>query len=241
MALESASYVGGRIIAAYVSDAHTAVRLYETSGKAAGDVPLPALGTVARFSAGKGSDQETFFSYVDYVTPAAIYRYDPRTQLLDAVAQRTIPAPTRAGTSPNRCSTRARTARACRCFITHRRDMKKDGNQPVLLYGYGGFNASATPTFRAQMFAWLEMGGVFAEANLRGGGEYGEAWHIAGTRGQKQNVFDDFIAAAEYLIHEGYTNPKRLAIHGRSNGGLLVGAVLLQRPDLFGAAFRQWA
>jgi prolyl oligopeptidase len=120
-------------------------------------------------------------------------------------------------------------------FITHRRDMKKDGDQPTLLYGYGGFNIAATPTFRAQFLAWLEMGGVLAEANLRGGGEYGEAWHLAGTRSHKQNVFDDFIAAAEYLIHEKYTNPKRLAIHGRSNGGLLIGAVLVQRPDLFGA------
>ena len=120
--------------------------------------------------------------------------------------------------------------------ITHRRDMPRDGNQPVLLYGYGGFNISLTPTFRPTVLAWLEMGGVYAEANLRGGGEYGEAWHDAGTLTHKQNVFDDFIAAAEFLIREQYTQPSRLVISGRSNGGLLVGAVMVQRPELFGAA-----
>ena len=121
-------------------------------------------------------------------------------------------------------------------YITHRRDLAKTGDTPLLLYGYGGFNISATPSYRPQVQAWLELGGAFAEANLRGGGEYGEAWHKAGTLANKQHVFDDFIAAAEYLIREHYTRSARLGIHGRSNGGLLVGAVLTQRPDLFGAA-----
>jgi prolyl oligopeptidase len=121
-------------------------------------------------------------------------------------------------------------------FITHRRDLVKNGEAPTLLYGYGGFNVSVTPTFRPTVITWLEMGGIYVEANLRGGGEYGEPWHEAGTKTRKQNVFDDFIAAAEYLIRDGYTNPRRLAISGRSNGGLLVGATLLQRPDLFAAA-----
>jgi prolyl oligopeptidase len=121
-------------------------------------------------------------------------------------------------------------------FITHRRDMPRDGNQPTLLYGYGGFDISLTPAYRPQVIAWLEMGGVYAEANLRGGGEFGEPWHKGGTLANKQHVFDDFIAAAEYLIRERYTRTARLGIHGRSNGGLLVGAVLTQRPDLFGAA-----
>ena len=121
-------------------------------------------------------------------------------------------------------------------FVTHRRDLVKDGTTPTLLYGYGGFNISTTPTFRAPVLAWLEMGGIYVEANLRGGGEYGEAWHRAGTKTQKQNVFDDFIAAAEFLIANRYTQPTKLAISGRSNGGLLVGATLLQRPELFGAA-----
>jgi len=121
-------------------------------------------------------------------------------------------------------------------FITHHRDLVKNGEAPTLLYGYGGFNISVTPTFRPTVITWLEMGGIYVEANLRGGGEYGEPWHEAGTKTRKQNVFDDFIAAAEYLIREGYTHPRRLAISGRSNGGLLVGATLLQRPDLFAAA-----
>jgi prolyl oligopeptidase len=121
-------------------------------------------------------------------------------------------------------------------FITHGRDMVRDGDQPVLLYGYGGFNVALLPAFRASVIAWLEMGGVYAEANLRGGGEYGETWHKGGTLANKQNVFDDFIAGAEYLIRERYTRSARLGIHGRSNGGLLVGAALTQRPDLFGVA-----
>jgi prolyl oligopeptidase len=121
-------------------------------------------------------------------------------------------------------------------YITHRRDLVKDGNQPLLLYGYGGFDISLTPVYRPSVEAWLEMGGIYAEANLRGGGEYGEAWHQAGTLVNKQHVFDDFIAAAEYLISEHYTRTARLGIYGRSNGGLLIGAVLTQRPDLFGAA-----
>ena len=121
-------------------------------------------------------------------------------------------------------------------FITRRKDAPRDGNQPVMLYGYGGFNVTLSPSFSPAIQSWLELGGIYAVANLRGGGEYGEEWHQAGTQLRKQNVFDDFIAAAEYLIREKYTNPKRLAILGRSNGGLLVGAALTQRPDLFGAA-----
>jgi len=234
MTLESANYVGGRIVAAYVHDAHSAAKLYETTGRFVGDVPIPNLGTVAGFG-GEGHDLETFFSYTDYVTPTAIYHYDPRANTATPWRSAHIPAVTD-GYVTNQVFYKSKDGTRVPMFITHRRNMQKDGNQPTLLYGYGGFNVSATPAFRAQMFAWLEMGGIFAEANLRGGGEYGEAWHVAGTKTQKQNVFDDFIAAAQYLIREGYTNPKRLAIHGRSNGGLLVGAVLLQRPDLFGAA-----
>lgn len=234
MAIDGANYVGGRIIVSYVHDAHSAARLYETDGRLVGDVPLPGLGTVAGF-AGESRDLETFFSYADYVTPAAIFRYDPRTNSATPWRTARIPAQTDSFAT-DQVFYRSKDGTRVPMFITHRRDLKKDGNQPVLLYGYGGFNVSATPLFRAQVLAWLEMGGVFAEANLRGGGEYGEAWHIAGTRSHKQNVFDDFIAAAEYLIRERYTNPKRLAIHGRSNGGLLVGAVLVQRPELFGAA-----
>jgi prolyl oligopeptidase len=234
MALDSAHYVGGRIIASYVKDAHSLVKLFEPSGKEVGDVPLPGLGTTSGFD-GESEDTETFFAYTDYVTPTAIYRYEPATNTVSPWRTPKIPAKTDVYVT-EQVFYNSKDGTRVPMFITHRRDMKKDGNQPTLLYGYGGFNASATPSFRAQFLAWLDMGGVIAEANLRGGGEYGEAWHIAGTRSQKQNVFDDFIAAAEYLISEKYTNPKRLAIHGRSNGGLLVGAVMLQRPELFGAA-----
>ncbi|MBX5460036.1 MAG: S9 family peptidase [Steroidobacteraceae bacterium] len=234
ISLESVHLVGGRLIANYVKDAHGLVRLYETNGRLVGEVPLPGIGTVSGFE-GESADQETFFSYADYVTPAAIYHYDPRANKADEWRTPHLPAKTDVYVT-EQVFYQSKDGTRVPMFITHRRDMKKDGNQPVLLYGYGGFNISATPTFRAQVLAWLELGGVFAEANLRGGGEYGKAWHLAGTRNHKQNVFDDFIAAAEYLIAERYTNPKRLAIHGRSNGGLLVGATLVQRPDLFAAA-----
>ena len=234
MAMESARYVGGRIVAQYLKDAHSSVHLFETSGKEVGEVPLPGLGTTEGFS-GESSDTETFFSYTDYVTPASVFRFEPATNTVTPWRKASLPAKTDNYVT-EQVFYNSKDGTRVPMFITHRRDMKKDGNQPTLLYGYGGFNAAATPAFRAQFLVWLEMGGVIAEANIRGGGEYGEAWHIAGARAQKQNVFDDFIAAAEYLVSEKYTNPKRLAIDGRSNGGLLVGAVLLQRPDLFGAA-----
>jgi len=234
MALETAHFVGGRIIAQYLENAHNTVRLFETSGRQAEEVQLPGLGTTEGFK-GDSSDQETFFSYADYVTPASIYRFEPATNTATLWRKADLPANT-SDYVTEQVFYNSKDGTRVPMFITHKREMKKDGNQPTLLYGYGGFNIAATPTFRAQFLAWLEMGGVLAEANIRGGGEYGEAWHLAGTRSRKQNVFDDFIAAAEYLINEKYTNPKRLAIHGRSNGGLLVGAVLVQRPDLFGAA-----
>ena len=233
-ALDSAVYVGGRIIAKYVEDAHSVVRIYERDGKPVGQVALPGLGQVEGFD-GHGADSETFFSYTDYLTPTRIYRYDTATN--SATPWRT---PVAVASTDQFVTDQvfylSKDGTRIPMFITHRRDMVKDGNQPVLLYGYGGFDISLTPNYRPSVMAWLEMGGVYAEANLRGGGEYGESWHKAGTLGNKQNVFNDFIAAAEYLIRENYTRTRRLAIHGRSNGGLLVGAVMTQRPDLFGAA-----
>ena len=233
-ALESAHYVGGRIIAQYLKDAHNVVRVFETNGKEVGEVTLPGLGSTEGFS-GDGGDKETFFSYADYVTPASIYRFEPATNAATLWRKADLPAKTDDYVT-EQVFYNSKDGTRVPMFITHKRDMEKNGNQPTLLYGYGGFNVAGSPTFRAQFMAWLELGGVLAEADIRGGGEYGEAWHLAGTRAHKQNVFDDFIAAAEYLVSEKYTNPKRLAIHGRSNGGLLVGAVLVQRPDLFGAA-----
>jgi prolyl oligopeptidase len=197
-------------------------------------VALPGLGTVEGFF-GEGKETETFFSYTDYLTPPQVYRYDVTANKAAlwrkaALAESTDAYVTEQVFYLSKDGTRVP------MFITHRRDMPKDGDQAFLLYGYGGFNVSLTPTFRASVLAWLDMGGAYAEANLRGGGEYGEPWHRAGTLQNKQHVFDDFIAAAEYLVHEHYTRPAKLGIHGRSNGGLLVGAALVQRPDLFGAA-----
>jgi len=227
-------YVGGRFIASYIQDARSVSRVYERDGKLVGDVPLPGLGTVRGFR-GEGTDPDTFFAYTDYMTPSQIYRFDVRKNAATLWRSPKISAKTDAYVTEQVFFT-SKDGTRIPMFITHRKDMEKNGSQPTLLYGYGGFNVSLTPTFRPTTLVWLEMGGVYAEANLRGGGEYGEAWHEAGTRAHKQNVFDDFIAAGEYLIKERYTQASRLAIQGRSNGGLLTGAVLIQRPDLFGAA-----
>ena len=233
-ALAEASYVGGRFIASYVEDAHGVARLYERDGRPVGEVPLPGLGRIEGFE-GEGAQSDTFFSYTDYLTPRRIYRLDvpanrptlwrePHTSALSGqfVTEQVF--------YNSKDGTRVP------MYITHRRGSTRDGNQPALLYGYGGFDVSLTPVYRPSVEAWLEMGGTYVEANLRGGGEYGETWHKAGTLANKQRVFDDFIAAAEFLVNENYTRRARLGIYGRSNGGLLVGAVLTQRPDLFGAA-----
>jgi prolyl oligopeptidase len=232
--LEEASYVGGHIIAKYVENAHGVARVYASDGRPAGNVPLPGLGGIDGFS-GEGRDRETFFSYTDYLTPRQVFRFevqDNRATLWRAPA---APAST-ADFVTEQVFYTSKDGTRIPMYLTHRRDMKRDGNQPFLLYGYGGFDISLTPSYRPAVEAWLELGGAYAEANLRGGGEFGETWHKAGTLTEKQNVFDDFIAAAEYLISERYTRSARLGIHGRSNGGLLIGAVLTQRPELFGAA-----
>ncbi|MFM8585349.1 MAG: prolyl oligopeptidase family serine peptidase [Gammaproteobacteria bacterium] len=234
LALDEASFVGGRIIVRYVRDAHGVARVFDRDGRALGEVPVPGLGTIAGFG-GNATDTETFFAYADYLRPGQVMRLD-----LGDLSTRIWRAPA-FGADTSRYVTRqvfytSKDGTRVPMFITHHRDLVKNGEAPTLLYGYGGFNISVTPTFRPTVITWLEMGGIYVEANLRGGGEYGEPWHEAGTKTRKQNVFDDFIAAAEYLIREGYTHPRRLAISGRSNGGLLVGATLLQRPDLFAAA-----
>jgi prolyl oligopeptidase len=233
-ALEEASYVGGRILARYVEDARGVARVYERDGRPVGEVPLPGKGGLDGFH-GEGRQTETFFGYTDYLTPRRIYRLDvPANQATlwrePRGAAATADYVTEQVFYPSKDGTRVP------MYITHRRDLVKDSDQPLLLYGYGGFNVSLTPQYRPQVQAWLEMGGVYAEANLRGGGEYGETWHKAGTLANKQHVFDDFVAAAQYLIREHYTRTRRLGIHGRSNGGLLIGAVLTQHPELFGAA-----
>jgi prolyl oligopeptidase len=232
--IANASFIGGRVVVTYSRDARSEVRLYEASGTSAGLVLLPGLGTAAGFQ-GSGSDPEAFFSYSDYQSPTRILRLDVVTNSVSdfrtpKVAADFAPFVTEQVFYTSKDGTRIP------MFITRRRDAARDGAQPVMLYGYGGFNVTLSPAFSPPIQAWLEAGGIYAVANLRGGGEYGEEWHQAGTKLRKQNVFDDFIAAAEFLIREKYTRPERLAILGRSNGGLLVGAAMTQRPELFGAA-----
>jgi len=232
--LYQASIVGGFVIASYLEDARSRVVVYGAEGSRRGDVRLPGLGTVIGFP-DSPKQTETFFAYTDYLTPLALYRYDVAKDEVRLFRKPTVafdPAPyvTEQVFFSSTGGTRVP------MFITRRKDTKLDGSNPTLLYGYGGFDVSLTPTYSAAVAAWLERGGIYAVANLRGGGEYGADWHDAGTRTRKQNVFDDFIAAAEWLIARRYTAPAKLAIHGRSNGGLLVGAVMAQRPELFGAA-----
>jgi|KBSMisStaDraftv2_1062788.scaffolds.fasta_scaffold29064_2 prolyl oligopeptidase len=233
-AIANASYIGGRVLVEYSRDARSVVRLFEVSGAQAGEVTLPGLGTATSFQ-GAGYNPEAFFSYSDYLSPTRIMRLDVASNTVSEFRKPNVPADFSPYVTEQVFYT-SKDGTRVPMFITRRRDAPRDGNRPVMLYGYGGFNVTLSPSFSPSIQSWLEMGGVYAVANLRGGGEYGEDWHQAGTKLKKQNVFDDFIAAAEYLIREKYTNPKRLAILGRSNGGLLVGAALTQRPELFGAA-----
>lgn len=231
--LESVSLVGNRFICSYLKDAKTAVKVYEVDGKFVRDVELPGIGTASGFG-GKREYTETFYTFSSFATPTRIYRYDIITGESKLIREAKVKF------SPDDYEVKqvfysSKDGTKVPMFIAHKKGLKLDGNNPTLLYGYGGFNISLTPGFSVSRLQWMEMGGVFALANLRGGGEYGDAWHRAGTKLQKQNVFDDFIAAAEYLIQQKYTNPKKLAIQGGSNGGLLVGACMTQRPDLYGA------
>ncbi|HJT81164.1 MAG TPA: prolyl oligopeptidase family serine peptidase [Chthoniobacterales bacterium] len=232
--LENVSAVGDRFIAGYLKDAHSVVRLFELNGKPAGEIPLPGLGTAGGFS-GKRHDTETFYSFVSFTEPPAIYRYDFKSGQSAVLFRPKIDFKSDDYTT-EQVFYQSKDGTRVPMFITYRKGMEKNGNNPTLLTGYGGFNISNVPNFSPAIATWLEMGGLYAVANLRGGGEYGQEWHLSGTKLRKQNVFDDFIAAGEWLIANKYTSTPKLAISGRSNGGLLVGAVLNQRPDLWGAA-----
>jgi prolyl oligopeptidase len=232
--LYQASLVGGYVIASYLEDARSHVVVYRGDGTRRGDVRLPGNGTVIGFP-DMPKQSETFFAYTDYLTPLALYRYEVGRDEVTLYRKPTT------GFDPSPYVTEqvfytSRDGTRVPMSITHRKDLRRDGDNPTLLYGYGGFDISLTPSYGAAVAAWLELGGIYAVANLRGGGEYGADWHEAGTKTRKQNVFDDFIAAAEWLVAQKYTRPAKLAIHGRSNGALLVGAVIAQRPELFGAA-----
>jgi prolyl oligopeptidase len=211
------------------------VQLFDAgSGRSLGEVALPGLGAVAGFT-GEPADAESFFSYTDFATPTRIYRLDMQQAGATLLRAPQFAADVSAYVTEQVFYT-SKDGTRIPMFIVQRRDAKRDGRGAVMLYGYGGFDISETPAFSPATIAWLEMGGTYAVANLRGGGEYGAAWHVAGTRERKQNVFDDFIAAAQFLVRERYAAPGRIAIRGGSNGGLLVGAVLTQRPELFGVA-----
>ena len=231
--LESASRVGDRLLARYLRDAQTLVKVFALDGTFLSEIALPGIGTASGFG-GERTDAATYYSFTSFTTPASIWRYDlasgesslwrapdVRVDLSDMVTEQVFVA-SKDGTKVP-------------LFLTYKKGAPRDGSSRALLYAYGGFNISVTPGFSVSHAVWLERGGVLAVACLRGGGEYGEAWHLAGTKLKKQNVFDDFIACAEWLIRENWTRPERLAIAGGSNGGLLVGACLTQRPELFGA------
>jgi len=232
--LDGVSLVGGKIIARYMQDAKSVVKMFDLEGNADGAVDLPGLGTAFGFQ-GDMDDPETFFSYSSFNTPSTISRLNVSTGEV-AVFKAPDVAMNPEDYVVKQVFYTSKDGTRVPMFISHRKDVVPDGNTPTMLYGYGGFNISMTPSYSTTRLTWMDMGGIYALANLRGGGEYGEEWHQAGTKLNKQNVFDDFIAAAEFLIAEGYTNSEKLAIFGGSNGGLLVGAVINQRPELFGAA-----
>jgi prolyl oligopeptidase len=233
-ALDGVTMFGDRFLAHYLHDAHSIVRLYDMAGKQIGDIPLPGLGTAGGFQ-GKRADGETFFNFTSYTTPATVYRYDFATGATSTVFTPAVDFDPQKYVSEQLFYS-SKDGTRVPMIATYRKDLALDGSAPAILYGYGGFDISLTPAFSPATAVWLEMGGVYAVANLRGGGEYGEEWHLAGTKERKQNVFDDFISAAQFLIAKNYTSPAKLAIMGGSNGGLLVGAVMTQRPELFGAA-----
>jgi prolyl oligopeptidase len=232
--LEAASAIGDRFILRYLKDACSAVRVFDLQGKRVRDVDLPELGSVSGF-AGRRDDSETFYAFTSYTTPGTIYRYDVK------LGQSTVFREPKVAFDAKQFESRqvfytSKDGTRVPMMIVSRKGLKLDSNNPTILYGYGGFNISQTPGFNVSTIAWLEMGGIYAVANLRGGGEYGREWHESGMLDKKQNVFDDFIASAEWLIANKYTSPEKLAIRGGSNGGLLVGAAMTQRPDLFAAA-----
>ncbi|MDA1274208.1 MAG: prolyl oligopeptidase family serine peptidase [Verrucomicrobia bacterium] len=235
--LQGADVIQNLLICSYLKDVTTRVKLFTLKGQYLRDMKLPGLGTARGFD-GKRTDSETFYLFDSYATPPSVYHYDfitDKSKLIERAQVDFNPDDYRTEQVfyPSKDGTKIP------MFITYKKTVRRDGNTATLLYGYGGFNISILPSFSVSRLGWMELGGIYAVANLRGGSEYGQAWHEAGKKQNKQNVFDDFIAAAEYLVKNNYTSPKKLGILGRSNGGLLVGACMTQRPDLFGAAVPQ--
>jgi prolyl oligopeptidase len=232
--LEDVGLLNHQFVADYLQDAHTQIKIFDLDGTFVRELELPGLGSAGGFG-GKRSDTETFYSFTSFTTPTTIYHYDFQTGESTLFRQPQVDFNPEDYESHQVFYT-SQDGTQVPMFITHRKGLTLEGQNPTYLYGYGGFGISLTPSFSVSNLVWMELGGVLAIPNLRGGGEYGEDWHQAGTKLHKQNVFDDFIAAAEWLIAQQYTTPRKLAIGGGSNGGLLVGACITQRPDLFGAA-----
>ena len=238
--LESATLAGGNIICAYLKDACHKAKVFNLEGVFMHDLPLPGIGSLVGIShqdyfSGRLDDNTLFYSYSSFNFPPTVYKYDVAENVSEVFYSPEVDFDTEAYVT-RQVFFSSKDGTKVPMFIVHKKGLELDGKNPTLLYGYGGFNITYSPSFSSARAVWLEQGGIFALANIRGGGEYGEEWHKAGTLLQKQNVFDDFIAAAEYLIEENYTSSKRLAIYGGSNGGLLIGAVINQRPDLFAVA-----
>ena len=230
--LEHTGVIDNVFLLGYLKDAQAEVRVYDLKGQFLRNVDLPGIGTASGFN-GKRKDKETFYAYTSFISPTTIYRYEPGT------GKSSVFRKPKVDFDASRYETKqvfyhSKDGTRVPMFLTYKKGLKLDGQNPTLLYAYGGFDISLTPAFSVPNIVWLEMGGIYAQPNLRGGGEYGEEWHLSGTKAHKQNVFDDFIAAAEWLIANKYTSTPKLAIRGASNGGLLIGACLTQRPDLYG-------
>lgn len=232
--LEDAKLAGGKMFVTYMQDAASKVYQYSQEGKLENEIELPGIGTASGFN-GKEEDTELFYTFTSFTFPSNIYKYDINT------GESSLYEASQVNFDPEEYETKqvfytSKDGTEVPMFIVHKKGLKLDGSNPTLLYSYGGFDISMTPNFSPARLAWLEKGGIYAQPSIRGGGEYGQAWHEGGMKFNKQNVFDDFIAAAEYLIEENYTSSKKLAISGRSNGGLLIGASMTQRPELFKVA-----
>jgi prolyl oligopeptidase len=232
--IETATLMNNKFIVSYLKDARSVVKVFNRDGKFERDLDLPGIGSVSGFF-GRQSDTETFYGFTSYTTPFTIYRYDLKADKIDLFRQPRVDFNPQ-DYETNQIFYQSKDGTRVPMFISHKKGLKPNENTPTYLYGYGGFAVAETPAFSVMNLIWMEMGGVFAVAGIRGGNEYGEEWHQAGTKLHKQNVFDDFIAGAEWLIANKYTSSPKLAIGGGSNGGLLVGACITQRPDLFGAA-----
>ncbi|MCC7390069.1 MAG: S9 family peptidase [Phycisphaerales bacterium] len=231
--IQGASMIGRHLVVQYLADAKSLVKVFDLTGQMVREVDLPGIGSAGGFG-GHADRAETFYAFNGFTQPGAVYRYDVATGESTLFRQPEVKFDLDAFET-EQVFYESKDGTRVPMFLVYKKGMERNGDNPTLLYGYGGFNVPITPRFSVARLVWVEMGGIYAVANLRGGGEYGEDWHLAGTKERKQNVFDDFIGAAEWLIDEGYTSTPRLAIEGGSNGGLLVGACMTQRPDLFGA------